>query len=399
MMAFVPTPPPPTTYKPDTTPYEIETRSELDQHLASGSLHGLTIQGLRLDLDPPDLSGIDVSNSLFVGCRFPDPESAADVVRRGGSVIPVFDAVPFPTAPSGLYTAEDLSAGFDRNGFEGMFDTVVYRHFLSHGAALPDVREALAQRVHDAGIDNALADAVGAWVSQRGVTSVVGVMGGHTEARGSAAYRLAADLSHQLGRAGCLVVTGGGPGVMEAANLGSYLGARPAADLVDAIDQLTAAPDFRDSDPYTAAALAVRRRFPVEPGQDVVATLAAGGLAVPTWLYGHEPANMFAGGVAKYFSNAIREDTILGLARGGVVFAPGRAGTVQEIFQAATKVFYRTSGPGGPLVFLDRSYWTATVPVEALLRPLLASSPHGDMSGLIHVTDDTSAAVALLTGA
>jgi hypothetical protein len=185
---------------------------------------------------------------------------------------------------------------------------------------------------------------------------------------------------------------------MEAANLGSYLGARPAADLVDAIDQLTAAPDFCDSDPYTAAALAVRRRFPVEPGQDVVATLAAGGLAVPTWLYGHEPANMFAGGVAKYFSNAIREDTILGLARGGVVFAPGRAGTVQEIFQAATKVFYRTSGPGGPLVFLDRSYWTATVPVEALLRPLLASSPHGDMSGLIHVTDDTSA-VALLTGA
>ena len=89
-----------------------------------------------------------------------------------------------------------------------------------------------------------------------------------------------------------------------------------------------------------------------------------GGLAIPTWLYGHEPANLFAAGIAKYFSNAIREDTILRLARGGVVFAPGRAGTVQEIFQAATKVFYLSDGPSGPLVFLDSAFWTATVPMD-----------------------------------
>ena len=43
-----------------------------------------------------------------------------------------------------------------------------------------------------------------------------------------------------------------------------------------------------------------------------------GGLAIPTWLYGHEPANLFAGRIAKYFSNAIREDMILRLARGGI---------------------------------------------------------------------------------
>ncbi len=69
-----------------------------------------------------------------------------------------------------------------------------------------------------------------------------------------------------------------------------------------------------------------------------------GGLAIPTWLYGHEPANLFAAQIAKYFSNAIREDTILRLSRGGIVFAPGLAGTVQEIFQAATKTFYATDG-------------------------------------------------------
>jgi hypothetical protein len=38
-----------------------------------------------------------------------------------------------------------------------------------------------------------------------------------------------------------------------------------------------------------------------------------------------------------------------------------------------------------------------TVPVQALLRPLLAASPHGDLAGLIHVTDDVSDAMAVLT--
>jgi hypothetical protein len=71
---------------------------------------------------------------------------------------------------------------------------------------------------------------------------------------------------------------------------------------------------------------------------------------------------------------------------------------VQEVFQAATKAFYLADGPSGPLVFLDRDYWTAIVPVEGLLRPLLKASPHGDLSGLIHLTDDVSEAVAVLTG-
>jgi hypothetical protein len=128
----------------------------------------------------------------------------------------------------------------------------------------------------------------------------------------------------------------------------------------------------------------------------VVARLTAGGLALPTWLYGHEPANLFAGQIGKYFSNAVREDSILRLSRGGIVFAPGRAGTVQEVFQAATKTFYRTDGPSGAFVFLGADHWAA-LPVEALLRPLLADSPHGDQSDLIVVTDSLDEAMAALT--
>ncbi|MEE6258292.1 LOG family protein [Plantactinospora sonchi] len=407
----MPTPPPADVLEPhDNTADEIESRAELETHLRGGSLAGLTVQGLRLDLDPvPDLTAVDLTDTLFVGCRFASREVEAEVVRRGADVVPAFPALPYPIHPPRLYTPDDLAAGFDTHGFAGMYDTVVYQHFRTHGGALPEVREALTQRLHDHAVDNALADATRSWLSTHGPGSVVGVMGGHAVPRGTSAYRLAATLGWELARADRLVVTGGGPGVMEAANLGAYLADRSAEELTTAIDVLATAPDFADHEPYTAAALQVRARFgtplPRPRGGDGTATGGAepgdwarrGGLAIPTWLYGHEPANLFAGRIAKYFSNAIREDTILRLARGGIVFAAGRAGTVQEVFQAATKTFYGTDGISGPYVFLDRAFWTQTLPVEALLRPLLTLSPAGDLSPLIHVTDDVHEAVRLLT--
>ena len=387
----MPTPPPSdVTALHDYTPDEIESTAELALHLTADTLAGKVVEGLDLRGRPDALlSTVDVRDTLFVGCHFDDVDIVVDLLRRGAVVVPAFGGRPYPTHPARLYTPEDLAAGFAEGGFNAMFDTVVYEHFRAAGGAVPKVREALVQRVHDSGIDNALAAFILTWLANNGPGKAIGVMGGHAVPRGHRHYRAAAGLTWRLARAGRLIVTGGGPGVMEAANLGSFLAGHPIEALTDAIDELAGAPDFRDHDVYTAAALKVRARF---------SNTEHGGLAIPTWLYGHEPANLFAAQIAKYFSNAIREDTILRMSRGGIVFAPGLAGTVQEIFQAATKTFYATDGTSGPFVFLDEEHWTRRLPVREVLTPLLAASPVGDQSELIHITDDVDEAAARLLG-
>jgi predicted Rossmann-fold nucleotide-binding protein len=69
--------------------------------------------------------------------------------------------------------------------------------------------------VHDHAIDDALDEQLGL------PDAVVGVMGGHALRRSENAYRRTAELGRRLARAGRMVMTGGGPGAMEAANLGA----------------------------------------------------------------------------------------------------------------------------------------------------------------------------------
>jgi predicted Rossmann-fold nucleotide-binding protein len=164
-------------------------------------------------------------------------------------------------------------------------------------------------------------------------------------------YRQVAGLARTLARDGFLLVSGGGPGLMEATNLGAYLADHDDDALDVALAILSSAPTWRDVE-WLATAFRVRERYPpTHPARFP-------SIGVPTWFYGHEPPNPFATHIAKYFENSVREEGLLAIATHGVVFAPGNAGTVQEIFQDACQNYYRThTGYASPMVLLGVDYW------------------------------------------
>jgi hypothetical protein len=136
---------------------------------------------------------------------------------------------------------------------------------------------------------------------------------------------------------------------MEAANLGAYLADRSDADLDEAVDALAAAPSYaEDRAGYIGAEVDIRERF--APGAE--------SLAIPTWVNAGEPISQFASHIAKYFSNSIREDGLLAVATAGIVFAPGGAGTMQEIFQDAAQNADRIFGRSA-MAFLDTHHYRA----------------------------------------
>jgi predicted Rossmann-fold nucleotide-binding protein len=206
-------------------------------------------------------------------------------------------------------------------------------------------------------------------------------MGGHAVERGAPAYADAARLG--LALAGShTVATGGGPGSMEAANLGARLSTRPG-DLAEALGLLTEVPSYRPSvSAWVAQAFKVLERFP--GGADT--------LGIPTWHYGHEPPNVFATAIAKYFRNSTREATLLQVCDAGIVFLPGLGGTVQEIFQDACENFYADESSVAPMVLVGSSYWTEELPAWPLLKALARGRP---MEAHVHLVETPAEAANL----
>jgi hypothetical protein len=173
---------------------------------------------------------------------------------------------------------------------------------------------------------------------------------------------------------------------MEAANLGARLADRPASVLDKVLQEIATVPSFRDH--ITAWA-----RVAIECVRDL--DDSGRSLGIPTWHYGHEPPNPFSSAVAKYFRNAIREDVLLEVCTSGIVFLPGAAGTVQEVFQAACTNYYATPEQVAPMVFVGREYWTKALPAWPLVNALAADRP---FAGEIHLVDGTSQVSAFFSG-
>ena len=117
-------------------------------------------------------------------------------------------------------------------------------------------------------------------------------------------------------------------------------------------------------------------------------------VGIPTWLYGHEPPAIFATHIAKYFANSVREDGLLAIAKHGVIFAPGSAGTTQEIFMDATQNHYKTFGHISPMVFLGTERYVE----ETGLFPMLQRLAEGrDYAELLHLTDEPDDVVEFIS--
>ena len=346
---------------------EIHTLVEFDSFAASNasdpSAAEMVVQGVDLRERTETILAGHWGSVTFLGCRM-DDGARRHAVDQGATWFPPFDGLPYDPYRAALYTGAELN--------EADLDGRIYRHQARYRNSGPvPILEALAQRIHDHAIDNAL----DAYLAEH--ERVVAIMGGHSLHRDDDIYPRVVEVARALTRAGYLVVTGGGPGAMEAGNLGAWLAPHADDAVPAALATLSTAVDYSTQE-YLDAAAQVLVDFPD----------GAPSLAIPTWFYGHEPTNAFATSVAKYFSNSIREDGLLAIATNGVVYTPGAAGTVQEVFMDATQNHYVTFAVISPMVFMDSAYWADDrLGAPKLLRQLAGDRPYRDM---IAVLDDPS---------
>jgi len=350
----------------------VDSLVELDIRLAAGArnLRGWRLRGLDLTERTDALARLDVAGATFLGCTFA-PGDAARAGASGALVLPTIPEVPVDSYRSGLYSPAEL---YDTDSYPDSLDARAYAWSQQNG---PD--NELARTLHDHAVDEALAG----WITGR---RLVGVMGGHAARRGQKTYTQAARLGRLVGRSS-VVATGGGPGAMEAANLGAWLADEPEEALDEALALLAKVPTFRPSvQEWVRVAFDVRGRYAGKP---------AASLGIPTWHYGHEPPNVFAGAIAKYFRNATREAILLEVCDKGIVFLPGAGGTVQEVFQDACENYYADESAIAPMVLVGTGYWTETLPVWPLLESLAKGRV---MEGHIHLVETLEEAAALLAG-
>ena len=172
----------------------------------------------------------------------------------------------------------------------------------------------------------------------------VSIFGSARVRAGSDVYRLAQDIGRLFAEAGFAVVTGGGPGVMEAANRGAQ---------------------------------------------------EAGGLSVGFTIdLPHEQAANPYLDICVNFKHFYARKTMLVKAAEGFVMMPGGFGTLDEMFEALTliqtgKVF------NFPVVLFGQDHWGGLVKwINERLLPEGLISPNDE--DLLFVTDDQAAAVKLV---
>jgi len=307
--------------------------------------------------------------------------------------------LPFHPVRSALYDPLELLEGFNAQDPHSFAATVDFHIFQYFKAAVKDPAGRYLTGMLEALHDNSMLQGMSAFLDER---RCIAIMGGHKVDRASPTYTDVAGLAWNLTRAGYLVATGGGPGVMEAGHLGALMSAGGQDVLGDAIKRLASAPsmpenirNILDSHGHPKWHIVAEAHAWAKPAIEIFESVHNPGvsLAIPTWLYGHEPFTPFATHIAKFFQNSIREDGLLSIANHGIVYAEGAAGTLQEVFQDANQNFYETLGCFSPMVFLGCEQWAERYPVETILRPLFGDERY---DRYVRVTDSVDEAAGFL---
>jgi predicted Rossmann-fold nucleotide-binding protein len=372
---------------------EINNKADFQTWINSASpiLPKVAIQSLDLKEFEALMIQKSYPNALFLGCQLSDT-AAGHIVQTGGTVIPASKEVLFKSHLAHLYTYEELFKGFDankKNGYHETLDYKIYEQYVDQGKDAPEsIHVSLMRRLHDHSITEALEEVIAG-------EKVVAIMGGHGIERSAPFYEKVARIARELTQKGFLLVSGGGPGIMEATHLGAYFAARSLDEMNAAIQILAVRPEgaipgkeYDDWD-WLHRAMKVIEKYPLSTDSMKVKSKSIG---IPTWLYGHEPPAPFATHIAKYFANSVREDGLLAIAKHGVIFAPGSAGTTQEIFQDACQNHYaaynkdpRVKRFVSPMILFGVEHWTKVRPVWDLMQTVTEKQRYQE---LLSLTDD-----------
>lgn len=335
---------------------EFENIESLEKYLeTNGEIHEVAIQALDLNKIETLVCKSKFECCIFLGCEM--NSKIRDKIIEGNYIFPKLNK-PFLMYPNKLYDKDSLFNGFEvdqAGSYKNTYDKIVYDHFMATGKSADRIDETLARRMHDHSITDALEEFLEPYDDKQ----IVAIMGGHGLLRGSDSYRQVAEISKELSETGYLMVSGGGPGAMEATHVGAWFSGQSKEVMHQAMDHLATAPKYDDPNWLTVAFEIINQT-----------ACGAKSLGIPTWFYGHEPPTPFASHIAKYFANSVREEGLLAIAKGGVVFAPGSAGTMQEIFQDIAQNHYKSFGIASPMVFLDKTYWTESRPVYTVIKQM-----------------------------
>ncbi len=303
------------------------------------------------------LDGHRFTECICFGCTFPD------TLKQKCRLVQIMEFpqidLPYTIYPDKLYSQETLFKHFipgKPESYQNTLDKIIHNHFLQDGLQAKSMQESLARALHDQAITHLLYQ----FLAQFDEKKIVGVMGGHGLSRQHKSYKQVVYISKKLTEEGYLMISGGGSGAMEATHLGAWLAGRKDDEVEQALGIVAQVPYHNDPQ-WLDKSFEVLNRWPESSYIS---------LGIPSWACGYEPPTPFATHIAKYFNNSLREDALVSVAKGGILFTPGSAGTIMEVFQDAAQNHYKTFGYASPMIFLGTEYWQKEKPIYPLLEDM-----------------------------